>query len=204
VFEDLDIKRAVFGQIDQLANHDAILCSNTSTLDIDAVAAATRRPQSVLGLHFFSPANIMKLVEVVRGAKTAPEMLAVAMKFIQALRKVGVLSGNCNGFIGNRIMEEYLRQAYFLLEDGALPAQIDAALEAFGMAMGPLRVMDLVGQDIGWAIRKQRAIEQPDRPYSKIPDLICEKGRFGQKLARVIMCIRKAVVPPSSIRKSPR
>jgi 3-hydroxyacyl-CoA dehydrogenase len=181
VFEDMNVKREVFRKIDGLAKPDAILCSNTSTLDIDAIAAATRRPQSVLGLHFFSPANIMKLVEVVRGARTSPDMLVAAMKFVQTLRKVAVLSGNCDGFIGNRIMEEYLRQAYLLLEEGALPAQVDAALQGFGMAMGPLRMMDLVGQDIGWAIRRRRAVEQPERPYSKIPDLLCEKGRFGQK-----------------------
>jgi 3-hydroxyacyl-CoA dehydrogenase len=181
VYESLEAKRAVFAALDGIVQPGAILASNTSTLDLDSIAACTQRPQSVVGLHFFSPANVMQLVEVVRGAQTAPEVLLQAMAFTKALGKVGVVAGVCDGFIGNRMFEEYLRQAYFLLEEGALPAQIDGALEHWGMAMGPLRVMDLAGQDIGWSIRKRRAVEQPDRPYSKLPDLICEMGRFGQK-----------------------
>lgn len=181
VFEDMDIKRRVFDDLDRRAKPSAILASNTSTLDLDAIAAFTGRPDRVVGLHFFSPANIMKLLEVVRGAKTSVETLAAAMQFAKTIGKIGVVSGVCDGFIGNRMFEEYLRQAYFLLEEGALPQQVDAALEAFGMAMGPFKVMDLAGQDIGWSIRKRRAIEQPDRPYSKIPDLVCEMGRYGQK-----------------------
>ena len=181
VFEDMDAKRQVFTALDAIARPGAILASNTSTLDLDAVAACTSRPGDVVGLHFFSPANIMKLVEIVRGAKTDPAVLAAALGFVKQIGKVGVVAGVCDGFIGNRIFEEYLRQAYFLLEEGALPRQIDAAMEDWGMAMGPLRTMDLAGQDIGWNIRKRRAVEQPDRPYSRIPDLICEMGRFGQK-----------------------
>lgn len=181
VFEDLAVKKAVFTTLDRVCKPSAILASNTSTLDVDAIAAFTDRPQSVIGMHFFSPANIMRLLEVVRGEKTAPSVLATVMALARRIGKVGVVAGVCDGFIGNRIFEEYLRQAYFLLEEGALPAQVDAAMERWGMAMGPLRVMDLAGQDIGWSIRKRRAVEQPDRPYSKIPDRICEMGRFGQK-----------------------
>ncbi|MFI4890085.1 MAG: 3-hydroxyacyl-CoA dehydrogenase NAD-binding domain-containing protein [Steroidobacterales bacterium] len=181
VYESMQVKHDVFLAMDAHASANAILASNTSTLNLDQIAAATRRPERVVGLHFFSPANVMKLLEIVRGAKTAPEVLAAAAAFGKAIGKVAVVAGVCDGFIGNRMFEEYLRQAYYLLEEGALPAHVDAALERFGMAMGPLRVMDLVGQDIGWSIRKRRAIEQPDRPYSKLPDMICEMGRYGQK-----------------------
>ena len=181
VFEDIDVKQAVFEKLDAIARPGAILASNTSTLDVDRIAAFTRRPDHVVGLHFFSPANIMKLLEVVRGAQTAPDVLATVLGFARRINKIGVVAGVCDGFIGNRIFEEYLRQSYFMLEEGALPHEIDDAMEAWGWAMGPLRVMDLAGQDIGWNIRKRRAVEQPDRPYSAIPDLICEQGRFGQK-----------------------
>lgn len=181
VFEDMDVKRQVFTDMERVARPDAILASNTSTLDLDAIAAFTATPERVVGLHFFSPANVMKLLEVVRGAKTSPETLATAMAFGKAIGKSAVAVGVCDGFVGNRMFEEYLRQAWYLLEEGALPAQLDGALKRWGMAMGPVAVMDLAGQDIGWSIRKRRAVEQPDRPYSKIPDLVCELGRFGQK-----------------------
>ena len=181
VFEDMAVKQGLFRELDGIAKPGAILASNTSTLDVDAIAAVTARPGQVVGLHFFSPANIMRLLEIVRGARTEPGVLATTMAFARKIGKVGVVAGVCDGFIGNRIFEEYLRQAYLLLEQGALPAQVDRALEAWGMAMGPLKVMDLAGQDIGWSIRQRRAIEQPDRPYSRIPDLVCELGRFGQK-----------------------
>jgi 3-hydroxyacyl-CoA dehydrogenase len=181
VFEDMAVKRDVFTALDRIAPPDAILASNTSTLDLDKIAAMTSRPQSVVGLHFFSPANVMKLLEVVRGAQTAPAVLSTALAFARTLGKTAVVAGVCDGFIGNRIFEEYLRQVWLLLEEGALPEQIDRAMEAFGMAMGPCRVMDLAGQDIGWNIRKRRKVDQPSRPYSNIPDLICEMGRFGQK-----------------------
>ncbi|WP_342249894.1 3-hydroxyacyl-CoA dehydrogenase NAD-binding domain-containing protein [Sphingomonas sp. OTU376] len=180
-FEDMEVKRQVFEGMERVARTDAILASNTSTLDLDAIAGFTATPERVVGLHFFSPANVMKLLEVVRGAKTVPETLATAMAFGKAIGKSPVAVGVCDGFVGNRMFEEYLRQAWYLLEEGALPGQLDGALKRWGMAMGPVAVMDLAGQDIGWSIRKRRAVDQPDRPYSKIPDLVCELGRFGQK-----------------------
>ncbi|HEX4329162.1 MAG TPA: 3-hydroxyacyl-CoA dehydrogenase NAD-binding domain-containing protein [Burkholderiales bacterium] len=181
VFEDMGVKEQVFKQLDEVMKPGAILASNTSTLDLDQVAAVTRRPADVIGTHFFSPANVMRLLEIVRGAKTGKDVLASTMKLAKTIKKVGVVSGVCDGFIGNRMVEQYLRQAYFLLEEGALPQQIDGALENWGLAMGPLRMMDLAGNDIGWAIRKRRYVEQPEMTYSKIPDLICELKRFGQK-----------------------
>jgi 3-hydroxyacyl-CoA dehydrogenase len=181
VFEDLAVKKEVFNAIDEIAKPGAVLASNTSTLDLNAIAAFTKRPEQVVGLHFFSPANVMRLLEVVRGAKTSDDVLTSAMAFARKIGKVGVVAGVCDGFIGNRMFEEYLRQAYFLLDEGATPLQIDRAMENWGMAMGPLATMDLAGNDIGLAIRKRRAIEQPNRPYSRIPDLIAEMGRFGQK-----------------------
>lgn len=180
-FEDLAVKRGVFERLDCIAHGDAILATNTSTLDVDRIADSVKRPERVIGLHFFSPANVMKLLEIVRGPRTDPQIVADALSLARRIGKVGVVAGVCDGFIGNRIFEEYLRQAYFLLEEGALPAQIDRAIENWGFAMGPLRVMDLAGQDIGWNIRKRRAVEQPHRPYSRIPDIVCELGRFGQK-----------------------
>ncbi|WP_137391167.1 3-hydroxyacyl-CoA dehydrogenase NAD-binding domain-containing protein [Rhodoligotrophos defluvii] len=181
VFEDMTVKQEVLRKLDELARPETILATNTSTLNVDTLADATARPGQVVGMHFFSPANIMRLVEVVRGKATADSTLATALKVVTRLRKVGVVAGVCDGFIGNRMLEEYLRQAYFLMDEGALPQEIDGALERWGMAMGPLRMMDLAGNDVGWAIRKRRKVEQPDRPYSAIPDLICERGRYGQK-----------------------
>jgi len=186
VFEEMSVKEQVFTALQDIVRPEAILASNTSTLNLDKIAAIVRDPTRVVGLHFFSPANIMRLLEVVRARDTAPDVLASAMALAKTLGKVGIVSGVCDGFIGNRIFEEYLRQVYFLLEEGALPQQVDAALEAWGMTMGPCRTMDLVGQDIGWAIRKRRAAEQPDRPYSANIDRICELGRFGQKTGRGI------------------
>ncbi|WP_343616434.1 3-hydroxyacyl-CoA dehydrogenase NAD-binding domain-containing protein [Novosphingobium sp.] len=186
VFEDMAVKTAVLQAVEAVVRPDTILASNTSTLDLDRIAQAVADPSRVVGLHFFSPANIMRLLEVVRGAKTAPDVLATAMALGKRLGKVSVVSGVCDGFIGNRMFEEYLRQVWFLLEEGALPQQIDAALEHWGFAMGPCRTMDLVGQDIGWAIRQRRALEQPDRPYSGVIDRICEMGRFGQKTGKGI------------------
>ena len=186
VFEDLSTKRQVFKAVESLVRPETILASNTSTLNVDEIAQAVADPSRVVGLHFFSPANIMRLLEVVRGEHTAPDVLATAMALGKKLGKVAVVSGVCDGFIGNRMFEEYLRQVYFMLEEGALPQQIDAALERWGFAMGPCRTMDLAGQDIGWAIRKRRAVEQPDRPYSTVIDRICERGRFGQKTGKGI------------------
>ncbi|MGF6538745.1 3-hydroxyacyl-CoA dehydrogenase NAD-binding domain-containing protein [Paraburkholderia youngii] len=181
VFEELGVKEQVFRRLDEVAKPGAILASNTSTLDLDKIAAFTMRPQDVVGMHFFSPANVMKLLEVVRGKETAKDVLATVMKLAKKIRKTAVVSGVCDGFIGNRMIEQYLRQALFMLEEGALPAQVDKAIEKFGFAMGPFRMSDLAGNDIGWAIRKRRYIEHPDMHYSKIPDRLCEMGRFGQK-----------------------
>jgi 3-hydroxyacyl-CoA dehydrogenase len=184
VFEDYAVKESVFRQLDAIAKPGAILASNTSTLDVDRIAAFTSRPQDVLGTHFFSPANVMKLLEVVRGAKTAKDVLATAMALAKAIRKTAVVSGVCDGFIGNRMLEQYIRQAGFLLDEGALPQQVDRAMEKFGFAMGPFRMGDLAGNDIGWAIRKRRYIEKPHMTYSKTADLLCELGRYGQKTSK--------------------
>ncbi len=181
VFEEMGVKEAVFGRLDDVAKPGAILASNTSTLDVDCIAQFTRRPADVLGTHFFSPANVMKLLEVVRGKATAPDVLATVMALARRIGKTAVVSGVCDGFIGNRMIEQYSRQAGFLLEEGALPQQVDRAMEAFGMAMGPFRMGDLAGNDIGWAIRKRRAVESPEITYSRTADLLCEMGRFGQK-----------------------
>jgi 3-hydroxyacyl-CoA dehydrogenase len=181
VFEELGVKEQVFSKLDQVAKKGAILASNTSTLDVDKIAAFTERPEDVVGMHFFSPANVMKLLEVVRGAKTSKDVLATVMQLAKKIKKTAVVSGVCDGFIGNRMIEQYLRQALFMLEEGALPAQVDRAIEKFGFAMGPFRMSDLAGNDIGWAIRKRRYQEKPDLKYSKIADRLCETGRFGQK-----------------------
>ncbi|EEA02578.1 3-hydroxyacyl-CoA dehydrogenase NAD-binding [Burkholderia sp. H160] len=181
VFEELGVKEQVFRRLDEVAKPGAILASNTSTLDVDKIAAFTKRPQDVVGMHFFSPANVMKLLEVVRGKETAKDVLATVMKLAKKIKKTAVVSGVCDGFIGNRMIEQYVRQALFMLEEGALPAQVDKAIEKFGFAMGPFRMSDLAGNDIGWAIRKRRYLERPDMLYSKIADRLCEMGRFGQK-----------------------
>ena len=181
VFEDMGVKEAVFKRLDQVARPDAILASNTSTLDLNRIAAFTGRPGQVLGLHFFSPAPVMKLLEVVRGDATAPEVLAAALALARRIGKTAVLSGVCDGFIGNRMLNEYLRMAAFLVDEGATPWQVDAALEAWGMAMGPFRMSDMAGNDIGWAIRKRMYVERPKLRFSALPDRLCEAGRFGQK-----------------------
>ncbi len=181
VFEDIAVKEAVFRQLDEVMKPGAILASNTSTLDVNKIANFTRRPQDVVGTHFFSPANVMKLLEVVRGGKTAKDILATVMSLAKRIKKTAVVSGVCDGFIGNRMVEQYLRQALFLLEEGATPSQVDRAMESWGMAMGPFRMSDLAGNDIGWAIRKRRYREKPHLKYSKIADRLCEQGRFGQK-----------------------
>ena len=182
VFEEMGVKEAVFKQLDQVAKPGAILASNTSTLDINRIASFTTRPADVLGLHFFSPANVMKLLEVVRGAATGKDVLATVMGVAKTIKKTAVVAGVGDGFIGNRMVEHYFRQAGFLLDEGATPAQVDRALEKFGFAMGVFRMSDLAGNDIGWAIRKRRYVEHPTLKYSKTADLICEVGRFGQKV----------------------
>jgi 3-hydroxyacyl-CoA dehydrogenase len=181
VFEDMKVKKDVFAKLDGVMKKGAVLASNTSTLDLNEIARATSRPEDVVGLHFFSPANVMRLLEIVRGAQTSKEVLATAMQLAKSIRKVGVVSGVCDGFIGNRMVEQYLRQGGFLLDEGALPEQVDNALQDWGMAMGPFAMSDLAGNDVGWYIRKRRYVERPDFVYSKIPDRICELGRFGQK-----------------------
>jgi len=181
VFEDMGVKEVVFRQLDAVMKPGAILASNTSTLDLDKIASFTSRPQDVVGTHFFSPANVMKLLEIVRGAKTGKDVLATTLALSKKLRKTGVVSGVCDGFIGNRMIEQYSRQAGFLLEEGCLPEQVDKAVEKFGFAMGPFRMGDLAGNDIGWYIRKRRYVESPEITYSKTADLLCEMGRYGQK-----------------------
>ncbi len=181
VFEDIGVKEAVFKELDRVMKPGAILASNTSTLDVNKIANFTKRPQDVVGLHFFSPANVMKLLEVVRGDATGKDVLATVMALSKKIRKTAVVSGVCDGFIGNRMIEQYGRQGGFLLDEGCTPEQVDKAIEKFGFAMGPFRMGDLAGNDIGWAIRKRRYVEKPDMKYSKTADLLCEKGRFGQK-----------------------
>jgi 3-hydroxyacyl-CoA dehydrogenase len=181
VFEDYGVKESVFKKLDALAKAGAILATNTSTLDLNRIAGFTQRPQDVVGLHFFSPANVMKLLEVVRGAKTGKDVLLTVMGLSAKIGKTAVVAGVCDGFIGNRMIEQYMRQAGFLLDEGALPQQVDRAIEAFGLAMGPFRMSDLAGNDILWAIRKRQHAERPELKYSKTADLLCEQGRFGQK-----------------------
>jgi 3-hydroxyacyl-CoA dehydrogenase len=184
VFEEIGVKEKVFTALDAVAKPGAILASNTSTLDVNKIASFTKRPQDVVGMHFFSPANVMKLLEVVRGEKTAKDVLATVMAVAKKIKKVAVISGVCDGFIGNRMIEQYGRQGGFLLDEGCTPQQVDRAVEKFGFAMGPFRMGDLAGNDIGWAIRKRRYTEKPNMRYSKTADLLCEQGRFGQKVGK--------------------
>lgn len=185
VFENMDVKKSVFREIDKIAKPGCVLASNTSSLDIDEIASATSRPEMVIGNHFFSPANVMRLLEVVRGKNTSAETIATSMALGKRLGKVAVLAGNCHGFIGNRMIGPYLREAQFLVEEGATVEQVNQALYDFGMAMGPLAMDDLAGLDVGWAIRKEFArFEKPGVRKPLVPDLLCEMGRFGQKTGR--------------------
>lgn len=181
VYEDMQLKLSTFRSLDEIVKPGAILATNTSTLDVNRIAAETKRPQDVLGLHFFSPANVMKLLEIVRGEKTAPDVLQTALGLARRIGKVAVVSGVCDGFIGNRMIAKYARRAGELLEQGALPEQVDRAVEEFGMAMGPFRMGDLAGNDIGWAVRKRRCAEDPAHPAFELGDRLCEAGHFGQK-----------------------
>ncbi len=182
VFEELPVKQAVFRRLDVATRADAVLATNTSTLDIDAIARATGRPAQVVGTHFFSPAHVMRLLEIVRGAATAPETVATAMGLARALGKIGVVVGNCDGFVGNRMLAPYLREAEFMVEEGALPQDIDRALEAWGLAMGPFTMSDMAGLDVGWRIRqRQAATRPPGERYPPLADRLCERGRFGLK-----------------------
>jgi 3-hydroxyacyl-CoA dehydrogenase len=182
VFEGMALKKEVFGQLDRVCKPAAILASNTSSLDIDEIASATSRPQSVIGLHFFSPANVMRLLEIVRGAASSKEVIATCMQLSKKVNKVGVLVGNCMGFVGNRMFGPYRREAQFLVEEGASVTDVDAALYDFGMAMGPLATGDLAGLDVGWRIRKEnRHLQKSGVRQAFIEDRLCELGRFGQK-----------------------
>src|SRR6266508_913190 len=182
VFEGMELKKQVFGELDRIAKPGAILASNTSTLNIDEIASATSRPEFVIGHHYFSPANVMRLLEIVRGKATSKEVIATSMALSKRLKKVGVLVGNCYGFVGNRMLHQYGREAQFLVEEGAEPQDVDGALYKFGMAMGSLAVGDLAGLDVGWRIRKEHAhLQKPGVRYPKVADRLCEMGRYGQK-----------------------
>jgi len=182
VFEEMGVKKEVFAALDKIAKPGAVLASNTSTLDIDQIASATSRPEAVIGTHFFSPANVMRLLELVRGAKTSKETIATSAELARRIGKVWVLAGNCDGFIGNRMLHPYLREAEFLVEEGASPQQVDKVIYDFGFAMGPFAMQDLAGLDVGWRIRKAKAAtRRKDLRYSQVGDKLCEQGRFGQK-----------------------
>jgi 3-hydroxyacyl-CoA dehydrogenase len=181
VFEDIAVKKEVFRKLDAVAKRGAILATNTSTLDVDRIASFTKRPGDVLGLHFFSPANVMRLLEVIRAAKTRKDVLATAMAVAKRIGKTAVVSGVCDGFIGNRMINAYSQQALLMLEEGASPRQVDAAIEKFGFAMGPFRMSDLAGNDISWHIRQRHYAEHPKMRRMRIADRLCELGRFGQK-----------------------
>ena len=182
VFEGMALKKEIFGELDRVCKAGAILASNTSTLNIDEIASSTSRPQSVIGTHYFSPANVMRLLEIVRGKATGKDVIATCMALSKKLGKVGVLVGNCRGFVGNRMFHPYVRESVFLVEEGASVEAVDNALYDFGMAMGPLAVGDLAGLDVGWRIRKEyRHLEKPGVREAMAGDRLCELGRYGQK-----------------------
>ncbi|XP_051937426.1 peroxisomal bifunctional enzyme isoform X1 [Hippocampus zosterae] len=191
VFEDVALKKQLFQHLSAICKPEAFLCTNTSALDIDLLASQSRHPELVVGMHFFAPAHVMKLLEVVHGSRSSPEAVATAMNLGKQMGKVGVAVGNCHGFVGNRMLKPYLEQGLFLLEEGATPEMVDGALEEFGFAMGLFRMSDLSGIDVGWRIRKGEGLVQPDtvrvrqgRRYSPLGDLLYEQGRFGQKTGR--------------------
>ncbi len=182
VFEGMELKKQVFGELDKICKPDAVLASNTSTLNIDEIASATSRPEWVIGHHYFSPANVMRLLEMVRGKATSDVVIATSMALSRRLKKVGVLVGNCRGFVGNRMLAPYGREAQFLVEEGALPQDVDGAIYEFGFAMGPLAMGDLAGLDVGWRIRKEyKHLEKAGIRQPALADRLCEIGRFGQK-----------------------
>lgn len=181
-FESMDLKKQIFGELDKICKKSAILASNTSTLSIDEIADSTSRPQNVIGHHFFSPANVMRLLEIVRGAKTSDEVIATSMDLGRRLKKLSVLVGNCRGFVGNRMVEPYGREANFLVEEGATVEQVDRALTNFGMAMGIFAMSDLAGVDVGWRVRQEyKHLEIEGRRYPLVADKVFEMGRYGQK-----------------------
>jgi 3-hydroxyacyl-CoA dehydrogenase len=182
VFEGMELKKQVFGELDKVSKPGAIIASNTSTLNIDEIASVTSRPEFVIGHHYFSPANVMRLLEIVRGKATSKEVIATSMALAKRLKKVGVLVGNCRGFVGNRMLAPYRREAEFLIEEGAAPQEVDGALYKFGLAMGPIAMGDLAGLDVGWRIRKEyKHLEDPNVRHPLVSDRLCEMGRFGQK-----------------------
>ncbi|XP_005308713.2 peroxisomal bifunctional enzyme isoform X2 [Chrysemys picta bellii] len=193
VFEDMALKKEIFHKLSAICKPGSFLCTNTSALDIDEIASATSRPHQVIGTHFFSPAHVMKLLEIIRGRHTSPITIATAMGLAKTIGKIGVVVGNCFGFVGNRMMTPYAEQAVFLLEEGCKPEEVDQALEGFGFNMGPFRMSDLAGLDVGWRSRKGQGLTGPElapgtparlrgrRRYSPLPDLLCENGRYGQK-----------------------
>jgi 3-hydroxyacyl-CoA dehydrogenase len=183
----MNIKKEIFTKIDGLAKEGAILASNTSTLDIDEIADATNRPEEVVGTHFFSPANVMRLLEIVRGSRTKVDILATLMALAKKIKKVGIIAGNCDGFVGNRMFHQYIQQAHLLVQEGATPEQVDSVAESWGWAMGPFAVNDLAGNDVGWLIRKRHKAENyyEGKIYaSDVADRLCELGRFGQKVGK--------------------
>ena len=182
VFENMDLKKEIFGKLDALCRPDAVLATNTSSLDVNEIAAVTSRPEQVVGLHFFSPANVMKLLEIVRAEETSAEVLATSMSLSKKLGKVGVVVGVCDSFAANRSLYAYSRQAGFLIEEGALPEQVDRVITDFGFPMGPFAVGDLAGIDVGYKIRQHRGI--PEGRYSDIADKLYEMGRYGQKTGK--------------------
>ncbi|MET0193638.1 MAG: 3-hydroxyacyl-CoA dehydrogenase NAD-binding domain-containing protein, partial [Hyphomicrobiaceae bacterium] len=181
VFENMVLKKEIFAKLDGIAKSGAIIATNTSTLDVDAIAAVTKRPQDVLGLHFFSPANIMRLLEIVRAEKTGNDVMATAMVLAKRIGKVGVQAGVCDGFVGNRMLAAYAEEVQAMLLEGATPTDVDSALEAWGMAMGPLAVHDLAGLDVSYRIRKERKLTGERAQLARVPDKIVEMGRHGQK-----------------------
>ncbi|HTB77678.1 MAG TPA: 3-hydroxyacyl-CoA dehydrogenase NAD-binding domain-containing protein [Polyangiaceae bacterium] len=182
VFEEMNLKKEIFGKLDRVCKKEAILATNTSTLDVDAIARSTTRPEQVIGLHFFSPANVMRLLEIVRGKQTSKAVVATSMKLSKQIGKVGVLVGVCPGFVGNRMLHTYFREAQLLIQEGALPAQVDAVITRFGFAMGPFATSDLAGIDVGWRIRKEQPRPPPgERDSGAVADRLAEMGRFGQK-----------------------
>ena len=182
VFEEMGLKKEIFGKLDRICRKDAILATNTSTLDVDEIARSTSRPEQVIGLHFFSPANVMRLLEIVRGKATSKSVVATCLKLSKAIGKVGVLVGVCPGFVGNRMLHTYFREAQLLIQEGALPAQVDGVITRFGFAMGPCATSDLAGLDVGWRIRKEQPKPPPGERYSgAVGDRLAEMGRFGQK-----------------------
>jgi 3-hydroxyacyl-CoA dehydrogenase len=182
VFETMPLKKEVFAELDRVCKRGAILATNTSTLNIDEIAASTSRPEAVIGTHFFSPANVMRLLELVRGRKSSKEVIATCMQLAKKIGKVAVLAGNCRGFVGNRMFLPYIREAQFLVEEGAAPEAVDGALTEWGMAMGPLAVGDLGGLDVAYRVRKEyRHLEKPGARQPYIEDRLVEMGRLGQK-----------------------